>query len=569
VDIKPVDQSVKLLLESSFYRVPRFQRPYSWDRDNVSDFWTDAVASEDKDYFIGSFVVFKNAPADDTLLVVDGQQRLTTITLLLAAVRNAFDQNGDEELALGVQQLIERKDINNHKQFVLQTESSYPFLHEYIQKHGKPEVPEELGVEEEDLNAAYEFLTGQVHKRLKTITDDPTLAEDKKAVNKRKALIDIRDKLMRLQLIKVELTSEDDAYVIFETLNTRGKDLRVADLVKNHLTRLIKPKNKNVDTAKDKWEKILAHFEESEEVDVDINRFLHHAWISRKPYVPEKKLFKEVRKLVKQNNAVEFLDDLVSDGKLYRQIVDPAGHKKWSKDERPCHRSLRAINLFRVVQPVPMLLSIMRAYSEERLTLKQVRKLLRTMENFHFQFSAITKQRTGGGTGQMFALAARDLQAATNKNKADQVLKTFEGKLRERLPTQAEFDAQFEAISHTEQSSKQRGLVRYLLGRIREYEEDDTTTDYEAMTIEHLSSQSPDGAQSLKRIGEIGNLILVTGDLNGKLKNKGFDKKITILKQHHYALEAKLKNATKWNDQDIAVRTRFLAKLCYEKVFRV
>lgn len=269
-----VDLSVNKLLKSSFYRIPRFRRPYSWDRENVSDFWTDALVSDDEDYFIGSFVVFKE-PSGDKLLVVDGQQRLTTITLLLAALRDALAQNEDMALALGVQQFIERPDLNNEKQYVLDSETPYPFLQEHIQKFGAPDLKSDMGPEEEALKAAYTFLTEQVQAVLASIDSNPAIDADKKPSLKRKELTRLRDKLLRLQLILIQLISEDDAYVIFETLNTRGKDLRVADLVKNHLTRLIKPTNRGVDAAKEKWQGILKHLEEAS-VDVDVNRFLHH-----------------------------------------------------------------------------------------------------------------------------------------------------------------------------------------------------------------------------------------------------------------------------------------------------
>ena len=75
MEIKPVDQTVKTLLESFFYKIPRFQRPYSWDQENVADFWNDAVTAEDPDYFIGSFVVYKSNPGSDTMFVVDGRSR--------------------------------------------------------------------------------------------------------------------------------------------------------------------------------------------------------------------------------------------------------------------------------------------------------------------------------------------------------------------------------------------------------------------------------------------------------------------------------------------------------------
>jgi hypothetical protein len=92
VDIKPVDQTVKTLLESFFYRIPRFQRHYSWDRENVADFWNDAITSDDPDYFIGSFVVYRETAAADTLLVVDGQQR-SLIRYVLVRLDEHFRKN--------------------------------------------------------------------------------------------------------------------------------------------------------------------------------------------------------------------------------------------------------------------------------------------------------------------------------------------------------------------------------------------------------------------------------------------------------------------------------------------
>ena len=78
-----LDKSIAKLLTESFYRIPRFQRPYSWDRTNVEDFWKDAVVENEGQYFIGNFVVYDDKTA---MGIVDGQQRLTTITLLLCAL---------------------------------------------------------------------------------------------------------------------------------------------------------------------------------------------------------------------------------------------------------------------------------------------------------------------------------------------------------------------------------------------------------------------------------------------------------------------------------------------------
>jgi uncharacterized protein with ParB-like and HNH nuclease domain len=98
------------------------------------------------------------------------------------------------------------------------------------------------------------------------------------------------------------LDNEDDAYLIFETLNTRGKDLTLSDLVKSHLSRLLKPPNKGVDLAKDKWSEIAETFEESQ-ADLSVSTFIHHFWLSRYDYITEKKLYKALRKRIKKEDA--------------------------------------------------------------------------------------------------------------------------------------------------------------------------------------------------------------------------------------------------------------------------
>ena len=569
MEIKPLDQTIKNLLEGAFHKIPRFQRPYSWDRENVEDFWNDAIVADDPDYFIGSFVLYSAKGVTDVLYVVDGQQRLTTITLLLASTRDALHDMGFKPLAAGVQKLIEREDINNELQFVLDSETPYPYLQEQIQKYGERDDPGELGGEEKALKAAYDFLSGQIRKALESIDTDSTIAEKNKLEEKRAKLIGIRDKILRLQLISVQLSSDDDAYLIFETLNTRGKDLTVSDLVKNHLTRLLKPTHKGVDTTKDKWNGILELFDRSES-DININRFLHHSWLSRKPYTTEKKLFKEIKKAVDQKSAREFLDTLVSDANLYRLVLEPDSFK-WGKTERVVADSIQALNVFRVVQPVPMMLSLVREYRNEGITLKQTKAVFRSMENFHVQFTAVTSQRTGGGTAFMYALSARQLLEAQSKDERAQVIKEFVGKLRDRVPSYDEFEAAFAEIRFTDDNTRQRQLVRYLLRRIDEYLRTGTPPNYDVMTIEHLAPQKPlsNATATPDAVGMMGNLLLVTEELNKNLANKAFGEKIKILKKSDVLLDDSLKNASKWDDSTIENRSKALAKLCYEKVFKV
>jgi len=508
MDIKPVDTNLKTLLSSGFYRIPRFQRPYSWDKENVDDFWNDTVAGEDFDYFIGSFVVYRERSNRDVCMIVDGQQRLTTITLTLAATRNALDDLGQGGLAGAVQKLIERQDIDDRMQFVLQSDTPYFYLQEYIQKRGAAQLPAQKGEEQESLQLAFSLLNDRIASTLKSVDEDHMIRPNKKNGVKRDKLVQIRDRILRLQLILIELSNEDDAYLIFETLNTRGKDLGISDLVKNHLTRLLKPANKAVDVAREKWNSIRSTFDASA-ADINMNRFIYHSWLSRYPYIGEKRLYKELRKRVGRSNAQAHLDDLVKDASLYRRILEPDSYA-WPKQDREIQNAVRALNLFRVVQPIPMTLAILRDFNGGRLTGRQTRDALRKMEDFHVQFTAVTAQRTGGGTARMYAASAEDLLAAKDKNARAQVIKAFIQKLRQRVPSYQEFEANFLEIVYRRDSTKQRSLVHYILSRLDAAQRTGAVVDYQQMTIEHICPESPDGTwPATKNVGMVGNLVLV------------------------------------------------------------
>jgi hypothetical protein len=568
VIIKPVDRTMKDLLEGGFYKIPRFQRPYSWDQENVDDFWSDAIAGEDADYFIGSFVLYREHSSSDLFMVVDGQQRLTTATILLATVRNALDSIHEDALAKGTQSLIERKDVNNQERFVLLTETSYPYLQEYIQKHGAPQLPKKAGAEEEAIETAFRYLTKQVEGVLLAVDSDPGIPKKKKDATKRKRLLTLRNNALRLQLITVELQSEDEAYLIFETLNTRGKDLGIADLVKNLLTRLLKPKNKGVDVAKDKWHQILDRFDQSA-AEIDVNSFVYHSWLSRNAYTGKEKLFRVIKAIVDKPHAGTYLDELVLDSDLYRQIIEP-NSGKWSKQEADVLASLRALALFRVAQPLPMMLAILRAYRASQLSLAKTREVLRCMENFHVQFTALTAQRTGGGTAKMYAAAAQELTDATSSQQRANAIKTFKGKLTARVPSYAEFEAGIGRLEFLSTNTKQKGLVQYLLQRLDEAQRTGPPVDYEKMTIEHVAPESPPAGTALTNgIGRFGNLLLLDQESNDKAANKSFVEKKKIYQATGVPLDTTLAAATNWTPAEIDARTKALAKLGHEKVFRV
>jgi uncharacterized protein with ParB-like and HNH nuclease domain len=561
-----LDKQVGQMLKESFYRIPRFQRPYSWDRTNVEDFWNDAIVENDAQYFIGNFVVYDDK---DAMGVVDGQQRLTTMTLLLCALRNSFQKEGFPNLAKGIHGLIERTDISDNQFYVLRTESSYPYLQEHIQKFdGKPGVLVEPGPEEQLLKQAFEYFQSNVKEVVEKTKGLPSLSDAKKKARVEAELSKLRDKVLNLKLIYTALENDDDAYVIFETLNTRGKDLTLSDLVKGHLARLLKPKNNGVDLAKDKWNKIQKTFEESS-ADLTVSTFIHHYWLSRYEYITEKNLYKALRKRITKENAGAFLDDLVKESEIYRYIQEPS-YKKWKNEELAIRDSLIAMNIFRIKQQLPLVLSVMRHYEDQSLKTKHVREILEAVENFHFAFTAIASQRSSGGISFMYALTARELYKAKNLEAKVKVLQDFrKKKLGAKRPEFAEFEPNFMNLMYSSKMTKQKNLVRYILTKIYQHNSTGITPDTAQTTIEHLAPESPVKSAGLspEQIASIGNLILVSQPLNNQLANKTFPDKVKILSNAHLWIDPVILKAKDWGATEIRDRTTLLAKDAYENVW--
>ena len=486
--ISCIDRQLQEVLNSKYYKIPRFQRPYSWDRENVEDFWNDAVVEREGDYFIGSMVVFNMS--DDTYGVVDGQQRLTTITMLSCVLRDTFMKECLEDLAKGVHSLIERTDLSNKSKYVLQTETSYPYLQEYIQKFSEPEIDYEAKEEEITLSKAYSQLQTMVKKMIESVRNDTTLKPEQVPETIKRKLSEIRDRILQLKLIFVDLEKEDDAYIIFETLNTRGKDLRVSDLVKNHLTKLLPTNNQAVDITKDKWNRAREIIENSQ-IDLDMDNFLHHYWLSKNDFTTQKKLFKLLKKRIKKVNAKEFLDEILESAKLYRGLQETS-YRDWNKQESDLRNSFEAISLFRVKQPIPMLLSVMTEYERGNLKRKHVMDIICAIEHFHFIFTAVTSQRSSGGISLMYAYHARNLLAATTIDEKLNEIKELKQKLRDKLPSRSEFVANMYEVWFSKKFTKQRKLVHYILSKVDSHYNSDSgvKANYTEMTIEHILPQS-------------------------------------------------------------------------------
>lgn len=557
--------SVEELLTSRYFVIPRFQREYSWEEENVVDFWNDIVENSRSHYFIGSMVIYEHEKG--TFGVVDGQQRLTTIMLLLCALRDAFAGIGATEKAEGIHTFVERKDREARSKFVLQTETSFPFLQDEILRLGQPNLSSEVGEEEKALKTAARIFQSKIEEKLRLIAEQKH--DDAQAIydNKVEWLTSIRDSLLELNIILIWLDNEEDAYLIFETLNTRGKDLALSDLVKNLFARLLRPTG-DVDTAKIKWGEVLETIRGSD-ADLSPDTFIVHSWQSRIEAVTKAKAYPKLKSAITKKNASQELDAFIEEAKYYRAIFEPK--YLWSKDERKITNSLNAFLLFKLSQPTPAVLALIRSYKNGTIKRGKLVTALRAIEDFHFQFTAVTSSRSSGGISGMYSAFARKLYEATDSNVASAEIKALIEKFRARKPSQAEFSAAFEQILYTKNQSSQRNLVRYILLALSHADDSPALGHSDELTIEHLVPQDrinendwPSGI-----VGQIGNLILVDEKTNSMLDNKSFSDKKKILIDRGYKLPQLFKDAPDLNQKLIVSNTYRIAALAYEEIWTI
>lgn len=563
--IESQDSDVESLLDSSYFHIPRFQRPYSWDEENIADFWNDIISNQTDDYFIGSMVVFKKTKQQ--FGVVDGQQRLTTITILLCVLRDKFLEIGAHDLAEGVHQLIERKDRNNKDEYVLKTETSFPYFQEIIQKFNEdPDVDVKIKSEEMNLQAAHKKFIHLVNEAIDAVDSDSTIPDDKKQNIKLDKLVSLRDSVFNLKIIFITLENEDDAYIIFETLNTRGKDLALTDLVKNHFAKHLKAKGQ-VDHTKLKWEGLLDTIHNSSE-DISTDTFIYHFWASRYESIPQKKLFKTFKKKVTKSNAKDFLAYLVDDAKLYRSLYETS--YQWTKNENEVIRSLGAMNMFKLSQPIPATLSLIRAYRASIIKYARLRDALKAIENFHFQFTAITSSRSSGGISAMYSSFAQKLYDCSSPQDAADEIDALKAKLKKRLPSQDEFKVAFKEVGYTNSNSKQKNLVRYILRKFAEHYQYKYPADFDDLTIEHIHPQSKmnDGwGESI--VGSLGNLIYLDGDMNVNLDDKDYKAKRDALIEDHYSLPKIIVDNETWTPTLVEEHTSDMARVAQDEIWKI
>jgi uncharacterized protein with ParB-like and HNH nuclease domain len=568
------DIPIKDLLFSSYkYEVPRYQRPYAWDIDQIVEFWEDIVGN-DKSPFIGSVIMnFENQEETGKIDIIDGQQRILTITILASVLRDLA-----KPLDRDTAQLYQRHDIGIEDRTTgLQTfrvtagDQTKDYFEKNIQLYDSNILEAETNNEEQKrIKKNYEYLYQKVQAELEKY---PGKADKIKYLNS------LRERISDLTVIRIEIHSEDEAYEIFETTNARGVDLSVADLLKNLIFRKI-PATDQSDYAKQAWEEIT---ENVEETNTEMKRFIRYYWTSRYSTVRQRKLFKEIKKETIDYRVL--LEDLRKSADIFNKMIE-GREEDWEAYHHgsKMFNALKAIRLMNVSQCYVYFLSILRNID---LLGTDPSRIFEQIENFTFQYNAICKMPTNK-LEKLYgkhAKAIEDIVRDENKKRIpgniQSAFSQLEKELKAELPTAEYFRSQFMNMEYRN-SEQFRRLIGYILSKINDiYEETrEQTIDFENVNIEHIMPQKPDKSWGLQKsdiktfVNKLGNLTLIDKRINSKVGNKIVKDKLNLFEKsslpiNHKLIEELKINDCKWDKEAIMLRQQNMAEIARKEIWKI
>lgn len=554
------------------YVIPRFQREFAWETDELAELYDDLIDNiiytqnglSTNEYFIGSLVLVGDD--DDTSkierFIVDGQQRLTTFTIAFAVLAQKFKEIKEDKLSDITHLHVIGEDNDGNPYARLVNESPKPFFQNRIQKKNIDFTVIPHSNEEKRLLNAYSYFDRQLKERtlIKAIRERNHEMETISYVDALKAF---RDQMLKCKVIYVTVKSLDDAYMIFEVLNAKGKDLSPVDIIKNSIFSIL-TEEEPIDNATEKWSNIKNEIKKCD--GLDLNTFYRHYWLSKYCLSTNRKLVSNFEKYIPKTitDYTLLIDDMDVASKDYSDIVVP-DQSKWSQpEELSIYTTLSAFNVFNVTQIRIFLIALFDAKRRKVISHKNYKKILTYAEHYHFIFTAVCSSRPSG-LERRYSSYARKLRACCDKNESADCINDLINDLKSTLPDYATFESKFQTITYTSNQEKNKKLVQYILKKLEVYYANDELKP-NSFTIEHILPESTSNAV----VGTIGNLLPLGEKLNNDLQDKEFSIKIVRYKESQYSTVKhfvdKYKDTSQWTEELIRVRTIEIAKLLYENI---
>ena len=575
MSIKPADKTITAKLKSGRqFMIPRFQRDYSWEKKNSEEFLDDIIKCltcrdgklEISSYFLGTMLFIGNfdEKSDKEIQVVDGQQRITTITILFSAISDIFREKGEDKLSEIIFSYIMTNDDDGNNVRIIKSESSYPYFSYYIQDREKKMIQEPSSEEELCIQRTYRLFRYRLEERnLKEFMSKNCIGfrDDIGLIDILKA---IRDQILNCIFISISTDDNAQAYRIFEILNAKGKKLAAIDLIKNRLFEKLR-KTEPADYAKCKWNELKSIINECDIASVGIGTYYRHFWNSCYKQTGASQLYERFSSMIKTSDYETFLDSLVQNAKYYVQIIKP--NRADYNNRKEYYWLVQSFdvlsNYFGIAQVRVVLMALLWVKDNNLISSKDFKQVVIFLENFHFAYTAVMSGTANklDGIYSKFAIAVRK---SSSKNHTKLIIQSkLYACLKPLIPTEDQFAEQFVSLCFTKKSTASNLKCKYALQKLNSYYQKKENFE-DNSSVEHIIPECIGG-----NIDNIGNLIILERDLNNEADNKEYSEKLMVYKRSNYKWVQKFtEQHLEWTVDMISDRAKEMASMYYDKILK-
>jgi uncharacterized protein with ParB-like and HNH nuclease domain len=546
------------------YVLPHFQREYAWEKENWQTLWNDVLglydtytSEKEPEHFMGALVVINDGTRNGVIPVfklVDGQQRLTTISIMLCAL-GQMTETSHPALYKRIRRLLTNPDESDILFYKLIPTTKYGDRDAYLALLKGEQFP---GGIDSKVPEAYRFFYKELDNLIKAGTIEP----------ERLFLVLANS----LQVVFIDLDQGERPYEIFESLNAKGKPLSQADLVRNYIAMKL-PERRQGEIFNKYWSKIESLLQEKRTVGRsrlgELTAFLRHYLAMRNRVLcNEAHVYERFRdRIENETNSTEEFEKEISIlrdfAEYYDRLLRPA-----HEADNQIRTKLRRLNVLEISTAYPFLLTVYEAYDGKRLSGDEFVDILDILENYIVR-RYLTSEPTNY-LNKMFPTLWRELSPTKVAETLKRVIIT------KKYPSDSNIrrDLITERIYGKGSQAREKLILvlesinRYL--SIRNHAGGYTVLD-DAATIEHIMPQTPssewkahlgtDWQQIYKDyLDTIGNLTVVTQEWNWELSNSPFETKQARLSAHALRINSEYfsRPIPKWDDNAIQTRANFL-----------
>jgi uncharacterized protein with ParB-like and HNH nuclease domain len=530
--------------------IPNYQREYSWETDELDDFWRDLLSTDPKsgmDHFFGQ-VVIHDDNATKHKYIIDGQQRTITAVIFLKALQYYFekvfneyhDQDADYYRTDITSHYIGRYSSRKNELHLELGELDRDYFKDNIQVSTPDLFEHQKKKSQEHMRLAYKYF----YEKLGDIYMNAVTGEDKL-----EALFNLYTVFTdHFMILYMEATQLDEAFTIFETLNARGKDLETADLLKNYI---FSQSGNDIGKTQSDWNEMIRILDGD-----DTTRYIRYFWNSRHEFTREAALYRVISTSVTTpRSSLELLDGLKEMAQYYHAMTKPDDSTVFeNEDLKNCLIALSTLGA-KTFYPVVLAMEATKSFNENEIT-----SVLQLIETFVFRNFTVCGN---------VANRAEIIFTTLAKNIYEHVLNSSEeinDNIRKYIVSDLEFEERF-SIWQT----KSKNEIRYTLRKIHNYLDinNEISINNNDVHIEHIMPEN----SSLWNISDdehetylwrIGNLALLSGRINIKISNKPFSDKKELYRESKIEPNQDLIQYQKWNPETIEDRQKKLAKYAVE-----